>query len=156
VLYRVLTGAPPHDGVDPHDLIAAIVTQAPVRPSALAPLGAAPVAEDIDAVLAIALAKAPGDRFASAGALARAFDEALGGHLASETRAHAAALLAQRPWSTPEARVGRRGAAHHEATRSGQFGLRPTIGSTLVAPGSAAATAVPDAYAATERDIDGH
>ncbi|HEX3483165.1 MAG TPA: serine/threonine-protein kinase [Kofleriaceae bacterium] len=93
IAYRCATGRPPYDAADPAALLYAIVHRMPARPSTLAELPA-----DLDRVCAIALAKAPGDRFASGAALAGALDAALAGALDAATRARADALIRRRPW----------------------------------------------------------
>jgi hypothetical protein len=65
----------------------------PARPGALAALPA-----DVDRFCALALAKSPGERFASGAALARALDAALDGALDPGTRARADAVIRRRPW----------------------------------------------------------
>lgn len=98
--YRALTGHPPFTGDDLAAILVDLLDRMPVRPSALVPMR-----EDLDLVLAIALAKKPRDRFQSAAELAAAFREAVGGQLDEGLRRRARALLAAMPWSPPPRRV---------------------------------------------------
>ena len=93
IAYRCATGWHPFDAADPAALLYAIVHRMPVRPGALAHLPA-----DFDRFCAIALAKAPEQRFASGAALARALDAAVRGALDAATRDRADALLRAQPW----------------------------------------------------------
>jgi serine/threonine-protein kinase len=93
IAYRCATGRHPYDAADPAALLYAIVHRMPARPGALAELPA-----DFDRFCAIALAKAPDERFASGAALAGALDAALAGALDPATRARADALIRRRPW----------------------------------------------------------
>ncbi|MSW95849.1 MAG: protein kinase, partial [Actinobacteria bacterium] len=72
LLHRMLTGETPFPRESDAAVIAAHLTDPPPRPSATRGVPAG-----LDAVVARALAKQPGDRFASAGALAAAAREAL-------------------------------------------------------------------------------
>jgi hypothetical protein len=100
IAYRCATGRHPFDAADPAALLYAIVHRMPMRPGALAHLPA-----DFDRFCAIALAKAPEQRFASGAALARALAAALRGALDAAIRDRADALLRSQPWeaSTPGA-----------------------------------------------------
>lgn len=71
--YEALAGRPPFVRQNPADLIQAHLYEAPRPPSSLRPSLAF-----VDAVLARGLAKAPGERFDSAGAMVRALGEAIG------------------------------------------------------------------------------
>ena len=93
VAYRCLTGRHPFTGTDTPALLYAVVHEMPTRPSLLAELPS-----DVDACLAIALAKDPADRFASAAELARMLAAALAGGLAPAERRRAAALVRRLPW----------------------------------------------------------
>ena len=93
VAYRCITGRHPYVAADTAALLYAVVHAMPVRPSALAELPA-----DVDACLAVALAKDPDDRFATGAAFAQAFASACESALDSATRKRAAVLLRQRPW----------------------------------------------------------
>jgi len=93
VAYRLLTGLP---AVVPGELPAMlyeIVHRMPPRPSSLVD-----VAPSVESVLAIALAKSPDRRFASAGEFARALSEAAAGRADPEIAARAGAILARAPW----------------------------------------------------------
>lgn len=71
--YEALVGRPPFVRQNPADLIQAHLQEAPRAPSSLRPSLAF-----VDPVLARGLAKAPEDRFPSAGAMVRALAESLG------------------------------------------------------------------------------
>ncbi len=64
----------------------------------LAPSSIAKLPEDVDLVLAIALAKDPKDRLASAAELAQALDAASRGRVDGALYDRAHALLAELPW----------------------------------------------------------
>jgi serine/threonine-protein kinase len=94
VCYRALTGQPPFNARDVPQLLYAVAHKMPRRPGALAELPA-----DIDLVMALALAKRPEDRFASAPELAAALRDAARGALADDLRKRAAASLSRVPWA---------------------------------------------------------
>ncbi len=71
--YEVLVGRPPFVRQNPADLIQAHLGETPRPPSSLRPSLAF-----VDPVLARGLAKTPGERYASAGAMVRALGESLG------------------------------------------------------------------------------
>ncbi|MBX3234051.1 MAG: serine/threonine protein kinase [Labilithrix sp.] len=96
VVYRSLTGVPPFTGATAPQLLYAIVHDAPVRPSELV----ASLPTDVDAVLAIALAKKPEDRFTSATEMAAALRDAVSGRLDPALRARADAIASWRPFET--------------------------------------------------------
>jgi serine/threonine-protein kinase len=94
VLYRALTGQPPFSGPDTPQILYQVVYRSPARPSQLVP-GLPP---DVEIVLAIALAKDPAERFASALEMADALRSASRGTLDPSFRVHAQTLLAALPW----------------------------------------------------------
>ena len=96
VAYRCLTGRHPYSGADTPTLLYAVVHKMPLRPSSVADLHA-----DVDACLAVALAKHPDDRFATGAAFAAALEAALAGTLDPALRKRAAALLRKLPWEEP-------------------------------------------------------
>ena len=96
VVYRALTGHPPFTAVDTPQTLYQVVYRNPVRPSALV----ASLPPDVDLVLAIALAKDPADRFASALAMSRAFTAAAKSALDPEMRLHGRTLVAALPWGS--------------------------------------------------------
>ena len=98
IAYRALTGHPPFNGENTEVLLAVISTM-PVRPSSLAELP-----RDVDAVLAIAMAKSAADRYGSAEQLANDLEAALEGRLDHATRARSARLTAALPWREPRRR----------------------------------------------------
>jgi serine/threonine-protein kinase len=93
-LYRALTGRPPFSGADTPQILFQIVHRMPPRPSLIAPS----LSPDVDAVLAIALAKDPEQRFASAGELGDALRSAVAGKLSEELRGRGESLIAKQPW----------------------------------------------------------
>jgi serine/threonine protein kinase len=97
VIYRSLTGRVPFVARDTPALLYAVVHIMPLRPSAFVQLP-----PDVEAVLAIALAKSRDMRFPSALHLARAFADAERGQLSAELRMRARALVQTHPWSEPE------------------------------------------------------
>lgn len=94
IAYRVLTGRPAFEGETTAEILYKVVHAMPPRPTAVAP-----VPPDFDLVLAIALAKVPGDRFDSAAHLADALDAAARGTLDAALRTRAQALLARLDWA---------------------------------------------------------
>jgi len=99
VLYRALTGQPPFSGPDTPQILYQVVYRNPARPSQLV-TGPPGLPSDVELVLAIALAKEPGDRFASAIELADALRAAARSSLDPAVRLHAQTLLAALPWGT--------------------------------------------------------
>ncbi len=95
VAYRCLTGRHPFTGSDTPALLYAVVHRMPLRPGEITELPA-----DVDSWLAVALAKAPEDRFATGGALADALSAALAGQLDPALRRRAAGLLRRHPWES--------------------------------------------------------
>jgi serine/threonine-protein kinase len=96
VVYRALTGQPAFSGPDTPQVLYQVVYRNPPRPSLLMP----GLPTDLDIVLAIAMAKDPGDRFASALEMAEALKAAAKGTLDATHRVHAQTLLAALPWGT--------------------------------------------------------
>jgi serine/threonine-protein kinase len=99
VLYRALTGAPPFQGGGSGQVLLSVVHTNPVRPRAHAPW----IRDDIEAVLAIALAKRPDDRFESAVEMASAFEAAAAGKLSTRMRALAERVVRESPWAAGDA-----------------------------------------------------
>ena len=93
VIYRVLTGRAPFEVTGVRATLMAVLTQAPIRPRDLAP-----IPEELELVLAVALARAAADRFATPLELAEAFADATRGALAPALRQRAEAVLGKRPW----------------------------------------------------------
>jgi serine/threonine-protein kinase len=96
VLYRALTGQPPFSGPDTPQILYQVVYRNPARPSQLVP----GLPADVEIVLAIALAKDPAERFASALDMAEALRAAARGKLDPSLRVQAQTLLAALPWGT--------------------------------------------------------
>jgi len=95
-LYRALTGHAPFTAADMPQTLYQVVYRNPARPSALVPT----IPPDVDLVLAIALAKDPADRFASALSLANALASAARSALAPSHRLHGRTLVAALPWGS--------------------------------------------------------
>jgi serine/threonine-protein kinase len=91
--YRALTGCSAFGGVAWADTIYRTATCMPPRPSTTDGVG-----EALDAVMAIALAKDPADRFESARALAKAFEAAITGVLDDDLEERAWSVLRKHPW----------------------------------------------------------
>ncbi len=89
IAYRCLTGRPPAVGSDVHQVLYAVVHQAPARPTTLVP----ELPSDVDAALAIGLAKRPADRFQHIDELVSALISAARSALPSELRRRAKQLL---------------------------------------------------------------
>jgi serine/threonine-protein kinase len=96
VVYRALTGQPAFSGPDTPQVLYQVVYRNPPRPSRLVP----GLPTDLDIVLAIAMAKDPADRFASALEMAEALKAAAKGTLDATHRVHAQTLLAALPWDS--------------------------------------------------------
>ena len=93
IAYRALTGRPPFAGPNMANILYAVVHSAPMRPSLAAAL---PV--QIDAVLAIAMAKDPAARFETAAQLSDALAAAATGVLSLEHWKRAELLGVDLPW----------------------------------------------------------
>jgi len=93
VAYRWLTGRPAITGRDTHAALYQAVHVMPLRPSLLAD-----VHEDVDAVLAIGLAKDPARRWDRASDLRTALHSAAAGQLDPAIRDRGRELMAQHPW----------------------------------------------------------
>jgi serine/threonine-protein kinase len=104
VAYRVLTGHPAFPGPGAPQILFSVVYENPIAPRAIRPA----LPADVEAFLAIALAKEAGDRFASAEELTAALADAAAGRLSIELRERASSILALLPWkklpSTPPPR----------------------------------------------------
>lgn len=94
VSYRALSGRPPFSGADLPQILFDIVYRMPLRPSSLVDR----LPSDVDAVLAIALAKKPEHRFNTAGDFAQSLRHALHRRLDPAFRKRAAALTDEMPW----------------------------------------------------------
>jgi serine/threonine-protein kinase len=95
IAYRVLTGRPAFTGRDVPAILHAVVYETPPRPSEIAP-----IPEELDVVLAIAMAKRAADRFEDADQLAAAFAAAAAGTLDRTLRDRADTLLRAHPWGS--------------------------------------------------------
>jgi serine/threonine-protein kinase len=98
IAYRCLTGRPAFSGTKIPQLLYQVVHEMPVQPSTFVELPE-DVAADLDAVLAIGMAKLARHRFASAGAFAKAFSDATRGELSPAIRDQARGLLQIHAWS---------------------------------------------------------
>jgi tRNA A-37 threonylcarbamoyl transferase component Bud32 len=94
IVYRTLTGRPAFTGDHIAETMYQVAHAMPPRPSELSPT----LPADVDLVLSIALAKAPGDRFESAAEIASALDEASRGELSPLVRSRGERLLEKMPW----------------------------------------------------------
>jgi hypothetical protein len=94
IAYRCLTGRHPFHAADTAALLYAVVHRSPLKPSDLAE----DLRSDIDRWCAVALAKSPGDRFASGRVLADALSDALRNALPDTYRQRADALIRKHPW----------------------------------------------------------
>ncbi|HEX8794427.1 MAG TPA: serine/threonine-protein kinase [Polyangiaceae bacterium] len=97
VTYRALTGQPPF-GVQDVQALFDVVYRQPTAPREVL----ADLPYDVELVLAIALAKKPGDRFATARELAEALSLGSRGSLSPELRGRAEAILGTRPWGSAQ------------------------------------------------------
>jgi serine/threonine-protein kinase len=93
ICYRAITGRPPFSGKDVPAILYRVVHSTPPRPSQLAS-----VTEQIDAVIAIGMARRRDDRFASGAELAAAFRGAARGTLDPALARRGELLIAARPW----------------------------------------------------------
>ncbi len=99
ILYRLVTGVPAVVPGEVPAMLLEVTFRMPLQPSKRAP-----VSPEIEAVLAIAVAKNVNDRFASAGDLAKALAAAAMGKRDPELRARAARILQRTPWGSWAAR----------------------------------------------------
>lgn len=95
IAYRTLTGRPAFTGDDLPAVLHSVVYDMPPMPSQIADLSV-----EYDYVLAIAMAKDPADRFASAEELSAAFEAIEAGSLPTACLQKGAALIAKHPWGT--------------------------------------------------------
>jgi tRNA A-37 threonylcarbamoyl transferase component Bud32 len=93
IAYRALTGRPAFEGETTPEILYKVVRSMPPRPGEIASLP-----QEIEWVLAVALAKDPEDRFDSGGQLAQALDAASRGKIDAALRGKAERLLAKIPW----------------------------------------------------------
>jgi hypothetical protein len=93
VAYRAITGRPPFTGADVTATIYEVLHVQPARPGELHT-----VPPDVEAVLALGLAKDRARRPATASALGSALDDASRGRLDPSLREAARRLLAEHPW----------------------------------------------------------
>lgn len=93
IIYRLVTGVPAVMPTEVPPMLQEVAFKMPVQPRKRATVSPA-----IEAVLAIALAKAPEQRFATAGELAAAFRTAVADKLDRAIRQRAQAVLAELPW----------------------------------------------------------
>jgi serine/threonine protein kinase len=97
VIYRALTGRVPFVAKDTPALLYAVVHVMPLRPSAFGP-----VTPQVEAFLAIALAKSREARFQTAAELAQSYAEADDNALPRELLERARMLARRYPWTEPE------------------------------------------------------
>jgi serine/threonine-protein kinase len=94
IAYRAITGHPPYQGADMMAVLLDVVSRMPPRPRTVA----RDVPEQVERALMVALAKDPGDRFATVGELAAAIEAAFAGRLDARTIARATTLATKHPW----------------------------------------------------------
>lgn len=94
IAYRAVTGRPAFAGDSTPAILYDVVHSMPPQPSALRRLP-----EQVDLVLAVALAKKPDDRFDSGREFAEALAEAARGRITAPLRERAERVLQQQPWS---------------------------------------------------------
>ena len=93
IAYRVITGRPAFYGDQPMTIMFRVTKYQPHRPSAIVRLP-----EDVDLILALALAKDRDRRLSSAATFAAALRDAARNELDDRFRDDARALLAEQPW----------------------------------------------------------
>ena len=93
ILYRLVSGVPVVRPGEVPAMLHEVVYRMPAAPSSLTE-----VPPSVEEVLAVALAKDPSERFASAGELARALADAADGRLAHALVQRASQILAKTPW----------------------------------------------------------
>jgi serine/threonine-protein kinase len=91
--YRLLTGIPAVMPGDAHSMLYEVVYRMPPAPGSFVDLP-----PGVEAVLAVAMAKSPAHRFASAGELARALADAAAGKPSADIQKRATTILAGTPW----------------------------------------------------------
>jgi tRNA A-37 threonylcarbamoyl transferase component Bud32 len=96
VIYRALTGHPAFPGSAAPQILYSVVFENAIRPRALDPS----LPPDIEAFLAIALAKDPKDRFTCAAEMADAFERAAANRLPPDLRVRADQVLLRTPWKS--------------------------------------------------------
>ncbi|HUH03696.1 MAG TPA: serine/threonine-protein kinase, partial [Kofleriaceae bacterium] len=94
IAYRALTGHPVFTGREIPQILYDVVHRSPTQPTRLAP----ELPADVDRVLAIALAKKPGDRFQTAAELADALRQVVSGALSLEVWRRSEPLLRAFQW----------------------------------------------------------
>ncbi len=95
IAYRCLTGRAPFSGKDVPSLLYSVVYDMPVQPSSLAP-----IPDQLDDVLAVALAKKRGNRFQTPAELIEAFTAAARSSSDDWLQRRAEALILELPWGT--------------------------------------------------------
>lgn len=95
IVYRALTGRPAFSGEAVPEILYKVVHSMPPRPGKVAPVSA-----EIDAVMMVAMAKDPEQRFDSGAELARAYEEALRGRLSPDLKERAERLAKTQPWAS--------------------------------------------------------
>lgn len=142
-LYAAWVGAPPFAGASSYELIHAHHTQAPPAPSVRVP----GLSSAVDAWVARAMAKAPGDRFTDAAAL-RASLEALERAPAGRGRARVVAAVGAASvavialvWATQGTpRTPTRAPRPGAPSEAANAGVSPTVSGSAVAPAAPAAS----------------
>jgi len=104
VAYRTLLGRPAFSGDSSLAIIHKVSFGRPLRPLAVDPS----LPDQVDGVLAIALSREPGLRFASASELATALAEAMKGTLSETRQRYAQSILSREPWASMPAHPPKR------------------------------------------------
>lgn len=95
IIYRLLTGVPAVVPGEVPAMLQEVAYKMPVQPTKRAK-----IAPELELVLAVALAKSPVHRFATAGELALVFDDAAEGRLDRGIAHRATSLLTETPWGS--------------------------------------------------------
>jgi len=95
IAYRCLTGQPPYAGGEIAETLYRVVHTRPKRPTVVAPN----LRADVDLVLAIGMARLPGDRFTAAVDFAGALVDALEGRLSPTLRSRGEAMVRNDAWA---------------------------------------------------------
>jgi len=102
IAYRCITGHPAFPGNDVAVVLHRITSSMPAQPSSLGDVG-----RDVEAVLAVGLARTPKDRFATATEFATCLAAASARRLDPDVHARARRILSQTPWGAPARTRGR-------------------------------------------------
>lgn len=96
IAYRALTGRPAFAGKDTPSVLLRVIGTMPPAPSATS----SSLDAGVDAVLAVAMAKDPADRFQSASELIAAFEALARGEVSAALRERGAKAMRRQPWGS--------------------------------------------------------